>query len=240
MEPVLPNSRNHGFQEHGIHIDMFPYRVLPSLPGFAEKATHTGKRILVDMGTNGFYGSAKSLIDMYAPFAKFDEVHLFEPDAANMEVPQDYIDAYHIEFHQTIVRVGKRDSHDILTFTGTCDTWGLCGAQVWCGRRIDTLVHGMGLFGWFDAFPGSSTGGRVFCGIALLLSVFELAKHAVALDAAGLWRPTTIAPVWCCCSRLAVKQRLVHKCDVSLSLVWKVVGGLRSISMCSYSITSRL
>ena len=50
---------------------------MPSLPEF--DINKFDRKVLVDVGTNVFLGSGASLIRMYEPFFKFDEVHFFEP-----------------------------------------------------------------------------------------------------------------------------------------------------------------
>ena len=114
FEPILTTSRNHGYYEFGNLIDMAAYRVLPTFQEFYTRSYR--KKILIDVGANGFYGSPKAIIDMYAPFSPFDEVHLFEPDIEGMEIPEYYMKKYNIKFHRMMVTVGTRDSSDILSF----------------------------------------------------------------------------------------------------------------------------
>lgn len=114
LEPILPDLRNHAFQELHLQADMSPYRVLAS---FSEVSSRKyGKKILLDVGTNGFMGSSKELLDMHAPFLKFDEVHLFEPRGQGMDVPDFYKGQSNITYHQLPITVGTRDDHDILVF----------------------------------------------------------------------------------------------------------------------------
>jgi hypothetical protein len=114
LEPLYANGRNLDFFELGIWISMNPYRVLPSFLTVRQRTYR--KAILFDVGANGFLGSPKSLIDMYAPFLKFDEAHLFEPDSKGMHIPKYYATHYDIRFHQISVKVGTRDESDILTW----------------------------------------------------------------------------------------------------------------------------
>jgi len=77
LEPIEPNLRNLIHAELGETISFLPYRVVPSLSDFSED--NFERKVLVDVGTNEFLGSGASMIRMYEPFFKFDEVHFFEP-----------------------------------------------------------------------------------------------------------------------------------------------------------------
>ena len=63
----------------------------------------------------GFYASPKHLIDMYdAADFPFTEVHLFEPDATGMAVPQAYARRYNVSVHRYFVHVGTRNPRNDL------------------------------------------------------------------------------------------------------------------------------
>lgn len=66
LEPIPPDLRSLGFHElnHELNIlvDMSPYRVLASFDEVSSR--HYRKKILIDIGMNGFYGSAKHLLDI--------------------------------------------------------------------------------------------------------------------------------------------------------------------------------
>jgi hypothetical protein len=114
LEPLEPTLRNLMWAETGVLISFTPYRVLPSLPAFQSR--RFARRILFDIGTNGFRRSAKVLIDMYAVYAKFDTVYLVEPDVGGMsDVPPAYRSAYKIEFINQYIEVGSHDANDVMT-----------------------------------------------------------------------------------------------------------------------------
>jgi len=98
LEPILPSGRNFGFNELDLLVDMNPYRVLASFPEVSSR--HYRKKVLIDVGTNGFMGSAKALLDMHAPYMSFDEVHMFEPHSMDMDVPNLYSTQSNITYHR--------------------------------------------------------------------------------------------------------------------------------------------
>ena len=116
LEHLYHNSRNADYNELGMKISMNPYRVLPTFPSVQQRSKEYKRKILLDVGANGFLGSPKALIDMYAPYQKFDEVHMFEPDLKGMKLPKFYTDNYDMHFHQGFVNVGKRDENDVIKF----------------------------------------------------------------------------------------------------------------------------
>merc|ERR1712194_286970 len=114
LEPIYYDSRNFDFHELDVLIGMAPYRVLPTFPSVQERTY--SRKILLDVGSNRFLGSPKTMIDMYTPFMDFDEIHMFEPDLAGMVIPEYYKEHYSIHCHQMNVTVGTRDEKDIVTW----------------------------------------------------------------------------------------------------------------------------
>ena len=143
LEPILPDTRNHGFHELDMKIDLFSYQVLPAISSVSKRKYR--KKILLDVGTNGFFASAKALIDMYVPFQKFDEIHLFEPDLNGMKIPKYYEASYNITFHQIYVKTGTRDSSDIVKLLeeiATPEDFVALKYDVDHGRRGNTMEWG--------------------------------------------------------------------------------------------------
>ena len=116
FEPILPNLRNLGFRELNLLVDYFPYRILPTFKNVSTRMYR--KKILIDFGMNDFFGSTKALIDMYAPFFEFDEVHLFElVGGGGLEIPEYFRSKYNISIHQTFVQGGSwYGNNDVLKF----------------------------------------------------------------------------------------------------------------------------
>ena len=126
LEPIYPHLRNLMTTEMGLLTSFVPYRVLPSVVGFDtsrgaprphQAANKRGRRVLVDVGTNGFYASAKYLLDLYQPTQPFTEAVLFEPDTKAMGVPEEYMLQYNITRLHSFVDVGsRRPSSDLLVW----------------------------------------------------------------------------------------------------------------------------
>ena len=126
LEPIYPHLRNLMFTEMGLLTSFVPYRVLPSVAGFGtsrgashlhQGANGRGRRILVDVGTNGFHSSAKYLLDLYQPTQPFTEAVLFEPDPAAMGVPKEYTLQYNITRLRSFIGVGsRRPTSDVLVW----------------------------------------------------------------------------------------------------------------------------
>lgn len=112
MEHILPNGRNLDHREFQSLISFNPYRSLMTFKSVQSRVYR--KRILIDVGANGFTASPKQLMDNYAAFEKpFDEVHMFEPDIDGMQyIPKMYQDTSTIEFHHQFVKVATRKIED--------------------------------------------------------------------------------------------------------------------------------
>ena len=116
LEPIQPDGRNIDFREYRSLISFNPYRNLMSFE--TVKSRSFRKKILIDVGANGFASSPKQLIDNYeANGMTFDEVIMFEPHIDGM---QEGIESYrkdmNVTFHQKFVKIGARTfESDILT-----------------------------------------------------------------------------------------------------------------------------
>jgi hypothetical protein len=112
MEPILPDGRNLDMREFGSPVSFNPYRPLVSFETIQNK--YYKRRILLDIGANGFSASPKQLMDNYAALGMpFDEVVMFEPDLDGMKhIPEVYRKGTtKLQFIQQYVEVGTR-SHD--------------------------------------------------------------------------------------------------------------------------------
>lgn len=118
LEPILPDGRNLDYREfNDAKISFNPYRPLASFKSV--RTRNYRRRILVDVGANGFAASPKQLMDNYAALGMpFDEVHMFEPDIkAMIKIPDLYRKNANITFHKQYVEVGTRDvKTDILSW----------------------------------------------------------------------------------------------------------------------------
>ena len=114
LEHLFPDSRNLDYHELDQVISMNPYIPLPSLLMHPKEDPHGSPRrgILIDIGPNNFYGSAKHLLDSYSPYMHFDEVHLI--DIKNIKIPAYYKERYNINVCKDGVRVASRDTFDVL------------------------------------------------------------------------------------------------------------------------------
>lgn len=78
LEPVYTSLRNWMFTEASNLIDFGPYLPLVAFPEvrnlIIQKGQDTGRRILIDVGANGFFASPKYLLDSYTPYLPFTHV----------------------------------------------------------------------------------------------------------------------------------------------------------------------
>lgn len=108
MEQILLNGRNHDSREYDAIISFNPYRSLASFESVTQRKYR--KKIIVDVGANGFAASPKQLIDNYAALGlQFDELVMFEPDIDGMQkIPDIYRGKMNITFQQSFVEIGTR------------------------------------------------------------------------------------------------------------------------------------
>jgi hypothetical protein len=70
------------------------------------------KAVLWDLGSNGFYASTKTLIDMYSPYLNFSAIYVVEPDT--FAIPRAYSDRYNINFLQKRFHMRRNFSSEVL------------------------------------------------------------------------------------------------------------------------------
>jgi hypothetical protein len=117
MEQILLDGRNHDSREYNAKISFNPYRSLASFESVTQRKYR--KKILVDIGANGFAASPKQLVDNYAALGlQFDELVMFEPDIDGMQkIPDIYRKKMNITFQQSYVEIGTRKvESDILSW----------------------------------------------------------------------------------------------------------------------------
>ena len=97
MEPIYSNLRNMMYTEAGNLIDFGPYRPLVAdnearRNVMKNSKLNGGRRILIDVGANGFFASPKYLLDSYAVYAPFTHAIMIEPEPHFVaSVPDAYI-----------------------------------------------------------------------------------------------------------------------------------------------------
>ena len=105
FEPVYTSVRNWMFTEASNLIDFGPYRPLVAFPEVRKEVIAAKrKRILIDVGANGFFASPKYLLDSYAAYLPFTHAIMIEPEPHfSASVPRAYSDRYNITFMQVII-----------------------------------------------------------------------------------------------------------------------------------------
>lgn len=116
FEPVYTSLRNLMFTESSILIDFGPYRPLVSLANARNKIkTLFKRRVLIDIGANGFFASPKYLLDSYAPYLPFTHAIMVEPEPHfSASIPAAYSKRYNISFLQIYAEVGTNTETDMI------------------------------------------------------------------------------------------------------------------------------
>ncbi len=122
VEPVYTSLRNWMFTESANLIDFGPYRPLVAFEEVRRYAQSPVKgsaaprrRVLIDVGANGFFASPKYLIDSYAAYLPFTHAIMVEPEPHfSATVPQSYSDRYNITFLQIYAEVATGSDTDML------------------------------------------------------------------------------------------------------------------------------
>ncbi len=116
LEPVYSSLRNWMYTESGNLIDFGPYRPLVSVPEVtAALLADKRRRILVDVGANGFFASPKYLLDSYAPYLPFTDAIMIEPEPHfSASIPRAYAERYTITQHKIYAEVNTGTENDIL------------------------------------------------------------------------------------------------------------------------------
>jgi hypothetical protein len=116
LEPVYTSLRNWMFTESQNLIDFSPYRPLVAFEEVRTKLiAEKSRRVLVDVGANGFLASPKYLIDSYAMYLPFTHVIMIEPEPHfSATIPKAYTDRYNISFHPIYAEVATGSDTDML------------------------------------------------------------------------------------------------------------------------------
>ena len=116
FEPIYTSIRNWMFTEVSSLIDFGPYRPLIAV-GEVRKHLKAAKnrRILIDVGANGFFASPKYLLDSYAAYMPFTDAIMIEPEPHfSATIPKAYSDRYNITFLQIYAEVNTGGPTDML------------------------------------------------------------------------------------------------------------------------------
>jgi hypothetical protein len=121
LEPVYTSVRNWMFTEAQTLIDFSPYRPLVAFPEVQQYlASSNCRRVLIDVGANGFFASPKYLLDSYAPYAPFTHAIMIEPEPHfSASVPKPYLDRYNITFMPIYAEVATNSGTDMLKLLPT-------------------------------------------------------------------------------------------------------------------------
>jgi hypothetical protein len=124
FEPVYTSLRNWMFTEASNLIDFGPYRPLIAVPEVRKLVKSRGcRRVLIDVGANGFFASPKYLIDSYAPYLPFTHAIMIEPEPHfSATVPKAYSDRYNISLQQIYAEVNTGSPTDMVKLLPTLVT----------------------------------------------------------------------------------------------------------------------
>jgi len=117
LEPVYTSVRNWMFTEAQALIDFSPYIPLVAFPEVRAhlQSKPAGRRVLIDVGANGFFASPKYLLDSYAVHMPFTHAVMIEPEPHfSATVPQAYLDRYNITFLPIYAEVATNSETDML------------------------------------------------------------------------------------------------------------------------------
>jgi hypothetical protein len=124
LEPVYTSLRNWMFTEVSNLIDFAPYRPLIAYSEVRQNLLAAKKRrVLIDVGANGFFASPKFLVDSYAPYLPFTDVIMVEPEPHfSATVPPAYSESYNIRFIPIYAEVATGSDTDMLKLLPTLVT----------------------------------------------------------------------------------------------------------------------
>lgn len=117
LEPIILGGRNLDYQQFGAITSFNAYRPLASFESVKQR--NYRKKILVDVGANGFAASPKQLSDNYAALGmQFDELVIFEPDDIGMhKIPDIYSQNMKIIWNKQYVDLVTRNKEtDIISW----------------------------------------------------------------------------------------------------------------------------
>jgi hypothetical protein len=108
----------------GSLIDFGPYRPLAAEYQVRKKVQENKRRrVLIDVGANGFFASPKYLIDSYSPYMPFTHVIMIEPEPHfSATVPKAYSERYNITFLQIYCEVNTGSKTDMIKLLPTLVT----------------------------------------------------------------------------------------------------------------------
>jgi hypothetical protein len=118
LEPIYTSLRNWMYTESFNLIDFGPYVPLVAFSEVRNQLLSNDtirRRVLIDIGANGFYASPKYLIDSYAPFLPFTHVFMVEPEPHfSATVPKCYSANYNISFYPIYAEVATGSDTDMI------------------------------------------------------------------------------------------------------------------------------
>lgn len=125
LEPIYTSLRNWMHQEADTNIDFGPYIPLVAFPevrSVLQNKPHN-RRVLVDIGANGFFASPKYLLDSYAVHLPFTHAVMVDPEPHfPASVPKAYQDRYNITFLPLYAEIGTDTESDVLKLLPTLVT----------------------------------------------------------------------------------------------------------------------
>lgn len=89
IEPILPTGRNLAYREFGHLTNFAPYVRLVTFPS-VRQAIEASRRVLIDVGSNGFAASTKQLLDGYAAYLPFTHSYSFDDHDDTSQIPAEY------------------------------------------------------------------------------------------------------------------------------------------------------
>ena len=121
LEPVYTSLRNWMYHEAKNLIDFGPYKPIVAEAEVRSKVKKNYKRrVLIDVGANGFFASPKYLLDSYSIYAPFTHAIMIEPEPHfSASIPPIYSKLYNITFIQIYSEVGTGTDNDILKLLPT-------------------------------------------------------------------------------------------------------------------------
>lgn len=118
FEPIYSHVRNWMFTEANNLIDFGPYRAFAAIPDVQKDLLNyngKGRRVLIDVGANGFFASPKYLIDSYAPYAPFTDVIMIEPEPHfKATIPEVYQQRYNLTNLPIYAEVNTGGASDVV------------------------------------------------------------------------------------------------------------------------------
>lgn len=116
LEPVYTSVRNWMFTECSNLIDFGPYLPLVAFQHVRNIVLSTKKRrILIDIGANGFFASPKYLLDSYSVYLPFTDLIMVEPEPHfSATIPSVYSARYNITILPIYAEVGTGSDSDML------------------------------------------------------------------------------------------------------------------------------